>query len=591
MDMGPIRQIGNSLIDGANALVSNATDNIAKIASSITSPSTVAPKSSSGNTPSDESRHKAYSLAKNVDHKSTLECLGSQKGVEGQSNDFKGPQSSLGQAVSSVTYKVKQFIGQVSQMHPFLGANLRWQTHMHAEHMSQGELSGNSTPYAMKKTIGVLESMENPPKELIDAMKYGNKIASKLFFHPLYVASPALLAGSIKKDLQNLQPGQSLVIPSCSSGHSMVMMITRQANGNFKVVHFNKGEGINNFHYYRIDANGKRQYQTSFEIEDVKPENLCDPGAQFIEALLTQSQKSTESIYKKCLPMLGGRIAEPSSDPRMWSHSQLGGSCTVACCLALVKSQMNPESYKEFRNTGREQMVFKSFASIQSGWGNNTINRIVTLEVVKKLEHSYDKQDKKLPEELKKIKDSLQEMQKGSVTSVPLDANNRPLVGKNLSENISEALAILKKGNFDAQSLNSSYGFLQAMMNDRKIQSPEDLKSLFSISKSLIEYCKDRPLTKEQIVFMAAFASAISLAISLKQGDPSKNDLDRYKEDIKNAGLFYSDMHERFNGLSLGSLYRSDLVKYVQHFQQHIFTPTSPIAPKALQNMKAAAAA
>lgn len=434
---------------------------------------------------------------------------------------------------SGILGKIKQVLGKTLLKSTF-STSFKSQTHLHAEHMSQGKLAGNNPSIAIGKTIAILEKMNDPPKDLIHALTYARRISlaqhtSTAFLVPTVIgvgASNTITANVIKRDLKNLKTGKSLAIPCISPGHAMTLFITRQPDGKFKVVQHNQGSGIGKFHYTKIDNAGKRLYQTALEIEDVEEENLCGVGALFIDLMLANSIPtvgSTDKLYQNIFPLLKGKIAPSIDDPRVWNPGQLGGSCTASSPLSLIRAQLDEDAYQEFRDIGRTEMVLKSFKQIKKGWGNNQVQKIVTLEVVKQLEGSLEKRAVPVPEELREMKKQLEGMHKTKRVKKPPP--------KSLTQSLEYGFTVLKAGNFNDDSIQAAYPYI----NSQAPLGENELKELVDFSKRLIKYCEGRPLTENQVYMMKEISSVLIDKIGAS----------------KELTKFHNSMRRRYNAIRL----------------------------------------
>lgn len=507
--------------------------------------------------------------------------------------------------------KIRQLLGKIRQL---LGErfflfndSFKWQTHMHAEHMSQGSFAGGMDFYGTAKTIELLEKTNNPPADLIKALNYAKNVSvigysTDFILIPTVVgkiASHVTVSNVIKNDIRNLQPDESLAIPSSSAGHAMMLFITRQPDGTFKVVQHNQGEGINKYHYGKADDNGKQLYQTALEIEGISEQNLCGWDSFFIDRILINGLiGSTDTLYTEILPLLKGTVAPASEDSRLWGHGQLGGSCTAACGLSLVRSQLDETSYKEFRELGRTEMLLKSYKEIKSGWGNNSIQRTVTLEVVKKLESSLKKRGKELPDEIKEMRRQLEAIAKdekkfdgGSamLNGIPIKAhldNEKEVVFEGLPDNMNVAFTILKAGNFTDASIEAAKPYIdQVAKTFRGESSDDEMKKILELSSLLTTYCKGRALTSNQTYMMALFSSVLyNKMLYLPEESASDSAL---QDKIKNISDFNFNMVRRYNELGLGSLFQNDQYDYlISHFQRSYFASSAVSVPEGLAKLQ-----
>lgn len=440
---------------------------------------------------------------------------------------------------------------------------LNWQTHMHAEHMSQGSLSGNPTDIAIKKTIGLLKRLPSPPEDLLKSLTYAHKFRRN-----------QLKPAQVKEDIQKLKTGESLALTSNSKKHAMMLFITRTGESTFTVVQHNMGEMIGDYHYNLTDSTGKQRFQTALEITDVSQSDLTAKDAPFIERLIRcNNSGTTKELYESILPLLHGTIAPPSTDPRLWSHGQLGGSCSAAAPLALIRSQLSKEAYKEFRELGRLEMILKSYKQITTGWGNTATQKAVTLEAVKALEKSIAKRNQELPHALKTIKEKLETKKQQPIKEPPVG---------NLADNLNHTLYILQKNRFSQEAIKSSRKYLErALEESSKPLTKSDLRKYVKIVNSLAKYCEDRPLTKDQIYMLTSIVTAIKNYERWFQTDKV---FDK-KLTHKINHLTYT-LHSRFNALGLSTLHQNSVYdKYVSYLQQHYFAnrQTTPPGMEAIR--------
>lgn len=480
--------------------------------------------------------------------------------------------------------KIRQFLGKI-----LYNPTLKWQTHMQAEHMSRGLLNGNSHHIAIAKTVEVLEEMDHPPKDLIKALNYADSFAkAQLFVDPFLevtliggLAGGVVKANIIKNDIKNLKEGESLAIPSSCERHAMLLFITRQENGNFKVVQHNQGLGIGKFHFSKVDASGKKIFQTALEIEDVGEEHLCGVSSLFIDRVIINSNPLTggtvNHLYLNLLPLLKGHIKyPPSEDPRLWGHGQLGGSCTAASGLSLIRSQMDENSFKEFRDIGRTEMLLKSYKQIKKGWGNNATQRSVTLEVVRKLEHSLSKRGLDLPLEMQELKRQLEGINKAPII------DKKPIISDNLTDNIDFAFTLLKEGNFDDASLEKARPYIEkALIASQLPASKEELNRLWELSSQLRSYSRNKSLTVNQIYMMTIISTAL-----LDKVDSSKEWISPSDKNDTKVLKFCESMHNRYNALSLGSRFQNGAYEpYLAHHQKKFIEPVDLLTPKNLAKL------
>ncbi len=503
-------------------------------------------------------------------------------------------------------------IGQIRRLigllfHSIFNYRLAWQTHIAAEHLSQGSLSGNFTSAALARTITLLKKMESPPQDVLKALTYAHE---SLKYHRS--------AKTIKNDIRNLEVGHSLAICSNSQPHAMILFITCtgiDGNGKkkYRVVQHNQGQGIENYHYQKTESHGgKKRYQTGLEIADVSEENLCSKEAPFISRLLRCKYfGSTKKLYEEILPLLKGKILPPSKDDRLWGHGQLGGSCTALCLLSLIRSQLPKDAYKEFRDLARVEVLLKSYRQIKRGWGNNTTQKMIALEVIKNMKKSL----KTLPNELKLVKAHLKKIEKPSKRSRKIEVEGAAKIRPPLPEHappppsvtaavrmvhhkkppsedyandLQSAIALLKKGNFTFENLDDAKHFLLAAYSVRFVD-PVDLshiKNFLRVASRFIASCEEKAFTKEQLYVLTVISSAmytISKNLEKKQ-NPQIDALLTEKIADRIFSFTYS-MHKSYNALCLGSYYSHPEFQGLIDYYQGLFFREQRDTPSGLQNL------
>lgn len=441
-----------------------------------------------------------------------------------------------------VINKISAFINSVNNI------KFRWTTHVVAEHMSQGELSRNSRS-AHSITINLLKEMNSVEfDEPLNALNYANEVRKKSALR-----SASSVAADIKNDIKSLKKNESRAIPSTSKNHAMTMLITCTSDihpKKYKVVNYNMGEGIHRYHYSRETSNGKIEYQTAFIIKDVPLSSLCSKESTFFKDIIKNSNSffggSVDILYKSIIPELKGEIENPSSDERLWSDGQLGGSCTARCDLSLIRSLVTLDQYKQVIDTARYEMLLKLFKQIKKGGYTSHIQKIVSLEAIAKLEYSYQKQNLKLPDEIGKMKMELEHLIKAKKR---MKSYAPPTT--NLAHNLDIAFKILNDGEFSQVAIANASKYIDAKTIDVTIA---DYKKLVRLLLTIRSYCKDQPLTRTQIYFLSLLSTKMLEPITeLKEQGPKK-----YKKMLGTAARFAMEMFDKFARLSLQNQFQGN---------------------------------
>jgi hypothetical protein len=298
--------------------------------------------------------------------------------------------SSRFKALTPTPQSAFSIVGRIcaSVSHLFTGfkTDRKWGVHVSAEHMAQGGLSGNPTATALKNTIEYLkQSGADKAQILAEKLTYAMNIEKRLRSPK---TAPRALE-EVKTAVQDLPENESLLICTDSRGHATISEIQctgTDPNGKkrYSVIVYNTGGGQRN-HHSQMNNDGKLRYQTSFEIQNVSEESLCGKTSGFFSKIYSARSQPTEYFYTAALPSLDGTLAPARvEEQRVWSHGQLGGSCTASCLLAFIRPNMSPEEFKEFRDSIRMEMLLKTYEQAQAGKASShTIN--AAQEIARKL--------------------------------------------------------------------------------------------------------------------------------------------------------------------------------------------------------------
>lgn len=433
-----------------------------------------------------------------------------------------------------------------------------------AEHLSHyvGGALDTRRCYAYRHACDLLASTTTAQhqlgKELHDAETYLNGINNGRTHYT---------SRKIHEKVNKLKVGKSIVVPSYSSRHAMLLRITctEDSNGKkkYKCVLYNEGRGIDSYHYSKIDEHGKQIYQTAFEINDVSEENLTfDFFKQLCDCSITHGT-TPDSVYN-ILKTLGGTIAPPSEDPRLWSSGQLSGSCSARCILSLIRSQSSPEEYEQFMQKAQYELVYKAVKQLRSGSGDLVTTRIVGIEALNQLESAHKSEQRELPEELKKIRESLSLR----VTTT----QEQEKVSENLMENMEDAFKNIEEwistnvfNDRAMKHLTKAIEQLERLSNSNTL-TIEESEKIIEFYKKVIKYFEGElikyselggqeisreyrsvysKLTQEQTYIMTVFASIMKKTLSSAiWNDPHKS----YNDQIK-IKSFLKNMLFRFKSL------------------------------------------
>lgn len=498
----------------------------------------------------------------------------------------------------------------------------RWGTFLIAEHMGKGPLAGSYTSNCLRKAI---ESLN-----LINLPNFA-QLKKSLEFALLVSESNWGWAEMLKASVAKLEVNESLAFSSESSDHGMLMMVTctgidQAGNKLYKVIQHNEGFGIERFHYQKVDSNGRHLYQTALEIVDVSAKNITSSESTFFLKLITNSFLllrplqmlgikfgTVEAVYEEIIPLLKGRIAPPSDDPRLWSEGQLGGSCSASCIISFIRSQVSISDFEKFMNIARHETAFKSFREIKGGEGDTATQKVVTLEMIKDLEHRYKLAGKGLPKELQEMYRQLMEMQPGMsirdlryslgkaslsskdshqvVLDKPLQLNGIPIsislgakegmISKSCVDNLNIAFTYMKENN--PESLLKMYEYLKAAQ--QQAIHPKEIGNFIKLYQLIRNFYDDRVLGKEQL-----YKLTVLFSVMFDQWMKSKalKSLDEYEKQDEVLQNFLYNLHSVYNALHLSSYFKHDSFdRVIRHFQRGWFQPKGPQTPKWIKKMQA----
>lgn len=538
---------------------------------------------------------------------------------------------------SSILEKISSIFSSIDTSNEELRhREIKSAVHYGAEHLAQGDLEGNLVLDGLRMAKEALKSLSGENEEILATkIEFAYLIQNSLveavkggfFSRVLGIANTAEI---IKETVKKLEVGDCTIIPSGVKGHGMMMVIKRVENKNgekqFEVIQHNEGEGLSSFHYCQTIA-GKRKYQTALEIGNVKGESLYGENSTFFRDLFTMPYKEgasislVEELYKTILPQLKGKIKEPSSDERCWSHTQLGGSCSARSVLSIIRSFLPKEEYIQFKRELKIGLLYKVLNQIKSGWGNPLTNKLVALEMVRKLKHSYEKDSSNHPppelEKLYKIlkdeetsriqqeranlgraiyalisklseKDQFHEMAlNGILLHCYYDKDDQLLHTAEWEDNLNIAFSFFCKGDID-QAMRYVY---QAMKEQAEAGQTENItqeraKKVVKIYQLFAAFQKKNPvLPLEGLNFLA---HACSMLQSFLKKNENNIDVENLGTSIQELNKFLGTIHTLYNKAHLSNYFpHGPASKSLEEYQNKFFPETGILTPESLVSLKA----
>ncbi len=489
--------------------------------------------------------------------------------------------SKLGQAVlGNFTKAIRGKTRYDANQFSFYENDLRWRTYFAAEHLGQGPLAGMYSYPAIELTLELIKHIDTPSPAL-ERIQAGLEFALELWRKTASWLPNSITLHNIAEHLieavASLKVNESLPFSANSWDHGMLMVVTCtgwDSNGKkvYKIVHHNEGDGVDKYHYSKVDRDGRRMYQTALEIEDITAENLISYMSPFFliikNMLSIPPSKSTTGVYEEIIPLLKGRIAPPSDDARLWSPGQLGGSCSTSCIVSYIRSQLPTEDFEQLMDVARHEILFKSYREIKNGWGNTTIQKLVTLEIVEELQHRHQLEGRELPKQLQEMKRQLMAMQtpqtpfdsflKGNfyrgfaqaalqtlhlneISISPFLDIEEQLASKSCIDNLNIAFTILQENDF--KSFSKALEYLKQA--EKQTILPEESDKLTAFYRLVKKQYLSKICTKEQIYVFTVLSTLLH--------DQYQKVKPEFHGDF---ALFESEIHDKYNRLHLGNYFR-----------------------------------
>lgn len=235
---------------------------------------------------------------------------------------------------------------------------------------------------------------------------------------------------AMKAGVKNLPVGESIILDAQTSnpvgtdkvlkpGHAMLMRLTHNQDGTFKMEFVNTGGGISNSKFHPksesephkcqtvacIDGISRKQllenhfFETFCSIasgEDIPPESCLDadlrnkandllkPKDDQIQSVMTR----IEALYL-CLSTLGEPVKMPENS-NYYSRPQIGGSCSVSPLWVISKIILPEKSITELEKDTKLKSLLRNYKLIENGYDQSSTRKIMVLDQVESLKHIYE---------------------------------------------------------------------------------------------------------------------------------------------------------------------------------------------------------
>ncbi|MDF2576554.1 MAG: hypothetical protein K0S74_38 [Chlamydiales bacterium] len=351
---------------------------------------------------------------------------------------------------------------------------LKSAVHLSVEYMAQGAMAGNKgVGFAVDQILNVIVYKKSENFQKLKSLLEGTHQLSKLYHditskNDQHEKSAQDLSELLKSKIMGLTPGESLFFPVYTAKHAMMAVVTKNKdNPNFIFRLHNEGEGLRYHEYDLID--GVKKFQSTYRVDDLSLEQLCGEQSQFIYELVHESatpQSSTKNIYENVLKAPLNRSDnysewEDPGEKQYQTSGQVGGSCTAQCVLSAVKTFLTPEETAELKRELRLQALELFYSKIKRGIAT-TDEKLICLEISRKLQHSYQKKSQETPYILNQIEYNVKNLLKSSEPT-SLDIKDKPLKDKFQFSFLEQSPKIDRKG--EPKYKNSNHNTSQEQLN------------------------------------------------------------------------------------------------------------------------------
>ncbi|MBA3815172.1 MAG: hypothetical protein H0X29_01360 [Parachlamydiaceae bacterium] len=448
-------------------------------------------------------------------------------------------------------------------------SGLAYNTHIAAEHMSQGLLDGGYTWIATKKIIKILWKIT--PSDTV------NKVISQLTY--LYHIQKAVLdptpinflAQRVKDDIAKLEFKESILLPSNTWGHAMLLAVTCsgvfEGRKKYKVVQFNEGNGLSAHHHQKVE-DGNLWFQVGLKIKQIDGEELFGKKSHFIKDVLNYlfMGGKVEKIYEEILPQLKGTYSNQSDNSRLWSLGQLGGSCTSSSLAAFIRAKFSESSFKEFQIVAKAESLLKLYSQIKRGCGSRSLRKLVSLEILRQLDECDLNEDLKLGCEI--IRKSLQS--DSTPTKNFFGDSSVEEKEKSCVKSLKLAFKILRSTTNQNDIINKAVIVFDKFLDSSATEffTKNELKAFIKLSNQIASYCLKQPFNYEGI-YIATIVSCF-IAFVLKKHEREIEAKAKYKKNIIKIDSFISDFHKRCAVLSLDKKFNTPYNIFIEKYRANI---------------------
>src|SRR3990167_3290914 len=171
-----------------------------------------------------------------------------------------------------------------------------------------------------------------------------------------YVASEKELETQcqvIRADIDNLAPGQDILLPAGWSEHGMIYQFKKDKTGQLFFSIYNTGCGINIYHTQCFKNNQEAYHVLTYQFQnqnDINKDN--DLFSHLLPMLMRpltgccrcNNEDNEKYLYETCFRLIGEKVYDPRT-----VEAQISGTCAQRCLEAMLKAQFTTEDeYTQF---------------------------------------------------------------------------------------------------------------------------------------------------------------------------------------------------------------------------------------------------
>jgi|TARA_B100000795_G_scaffold66414_1_gene45477 hypothetical protein len=209
-----------------------------------------------------------------------------------------------------------------------------------------------------KEEVKKVHLIVNDLQEAAERDRVLDTIRAKRGGSRLNNANYATLLENLITKLANLAPRQRIVISGGwageKGGHAIMHCVERENNGDYAIVTFNTGEGVEH-HPSNSESYPKNKSKCAMRFTGITSERILDPNAWylFFHIKVTNKKENVPAmIYDVFLPFLndgaiGEAVDRDFDTSGWWETPQLAGTCYYRCILTTFRYLLKKDNFTQ----------------------------------------------------------------------------------------------------------------------------------------------------------------------------------------------------------------------------------------------------